>query len=129
MVIVEVPAGVADGHQLPVKNPENGDVTHFTVRAQKHPIYWRIKDNLHMNYDLNLEDLINGFTIIVTLLDGRKKKISYRYGGKTIGPEIVMKIPRLGMPKYLSPEYGDLYVHFRVKLPDTFSRPPETKSK
>jgi len=120
MVVVEVPAGVADGHQLPVKNPENGDVTHFTVRSQKHPIYWRIKDNLHMNHDMDLKDLINGFNIIITLLDGRKKKISYRYGGKIIGPEIVMKIPRLGMSKYLSPEHGDLYVHFRVKLPETY---------
>lgn len=120
MVVVEVPAGVADGHQLPVKNPENGDVTHFTVRSQKHPIYWRIKDNLHMNHDMDLKDLINGFNVIITLLDGSKKKISHRYGGKIIGPEIVMKIPRLGMSKYLSPEHGDLYVHFRVKLPETY---------
>jgi len=120
MVVVEVPAGVSDGHQLPVKNPENGVVSYFTIRAQKHPIYWRIKDNLHMNYDLDLKEFINGFTIIVTLLDGRKKKISHRYGGRVIGPEIVMKIPKLGMPKYLSPEYGDLYIHFRVQLPETY---------
>lgn len=117
MVIVEIPAGCHDGHQLPVKNPENGNITYFTIYAQKHPVYWRNKDNLHMNHELNLKEYVNGFTMVVTLLDGRKKKISHRYGGKIIGPDIVMKIPKLGMPKLETSEYGDLYIHFKVRLP------------
>lgn len=118
MVIVEIPAGCGDGYQLPVKNPENGDITYFTVHVQKHPVYWRTKDNLHMNYDLSLEELVNGFTVTVTQLNGKKKRISHNYGGKVVGPDLVMKVPKLGMPKYGQEEYGDLYVHFRVKLPE-----------
>ena len=119
MVIVEVPAGCTEDQQLPVKNPENGDVTYFSVHTQKHPLYWRIKDNLHMNHELELKEYINGFTLAVTMLDGRKKKISHRYGGKIMGPDLAMKISKLGMPKYKSTDHGDLYVHFKIKMPDS----------
>jgi DnaJ-class molecular chaperone len=116
-VIVEIPAGCEDGHQLSVKNPENGNTSYFSVHAQKHPIYWRIGNHLHMNHEVELHEYINGFKIVITLLDGRKKKISHRYGGKTVGPDLVMKIPNLGMPKFKSIDCGDLFVHFKVCLP------------
>lgn len=118
MVIVEIPPGCQDGYQLPVKNPETGEVTYFSVHAQKHPTYWRTDDNLHMNHTLDLDEFINGFQLIVTLLDGQRKKISHRYAGKCIGPELMMKIPKLGMPICENPtEHGDLYIHFKLQLP------------
>jgi len=117
MVIVEVPMGCEDGYLLPVINPVNSDITHFSIHAQKHSIYWRIKDNLHMNHELDLKEYVNGFTVVITLLDGRKKKISHSYGGKIIGPDLVMRIPNLGMPKFETSDYGDLYMHFKLNLP------------
>lgn len=115
MVIVPIPAGCVEGHELPVKNVETGQNVMYQVSGIKHKYFKRDGYDLHCTEQVSLSELINGFSVIIETLDGNKKKISHKYGGKTIGPEIVMKVPKMGMPK--GKDYGNLYIHFKVVLP------------
>jgi len=121
MTVVEIPPGCPDGHQITVRNPETNQNHYFTVQCQVHSTYRRTGDNLHLDYTMDLADYINGFTIVVTLLNGKKKKISHGYGGKIVGPDLVMKVAGIGMPKLGSQSTGDLYIHFKLQLPKHFS--------
>lgn len=86
----------------------------FRLRQKPHSRFTRKGNDLHMSVELSLAEYINGFSIVVEHLDGKKKKISNHYGGTKIGgAELLMTAQGLGMP----PD-GNLVVHFQIQLPD-----------
>jgi DnaJ homolog subfamily B member 4 len=87
----------------------------FSVAEKPHEYFTRKGDDLHYNYTLSLQEYINGFSLIITHLDGKKKKISNAFGSANIGPGApVMVIPGMGMTKP-----GKLYIHFIITTPKT----------
>ena len=119
MVVIEIPPGCKEGKVIPIKNPDNNNTVNYIIYSNKHPIYKRTDNDLHMNHTLTLAEYVNGFSINIVTLDNRKKKITHKYGDKTVGPSLSMKLKSLGMPKENSEEYGDLYIHFSVCLPSS----------
>lgn len=121
-VIVTIPQGCEQGHQIDVINPDTDSTDKFIVNIQKHAVFERTHTDLYMTHQLSLEEFINGFSVQVTLLNDKKKKISHKYSGKTIGPELEMKVKGMGMPIPNSyPEtFGDLYIRFKIMLPATY---------
>lgn len=114
---IEIPKGCKEGAIIPVKNPENDNTVNYIIYSNKHQVYRRVNDDLHMNHTLSLEEFVNGFSINMVTLDNRKKKITHKYAEKTIGPNLIMKLKSLGMTKSNSEDYGDLYIHFSIVMP------------
>jgi DnaJ-class molecular chaperone len=119
LMIVQIPVGCPEGQCISVKNADTGNDDVFVVRVLKHNRYHRDGNDLHMTETISLSDLINGFSLTITLLNGKKKKISHKYGGKTIGPDFGIKIPNMGMSILGCNVYGNLFIHFKIVLPDS----------
>jgi DnaJ homolog subfamily B member 4 len=117
MVVVEIPVGCKEGTVIPLKNPDTNNTVNYVIYSNKHPIYKRTNDDLHMNHTLTLAEYINGFSVNIVTLDNRKKKITHKYADKTVGPTLTMKLKSLGMSKENSLEHGDLYIHFSIIMP------------
>lgn len=108
-VEINIKPGTAPGHRYQRKN------CIFKVNYKPHKVFTCIKGDLHYHVNLDLKDYINGFSIIIEHLDGKKKKISNHYGDTVIGSDpLTMTVPGLGMTTS-----NDLIVHFKVKLPKT----------
>lgn len=106
-VEINIKPGTLPGHKFQRKN------CIFKVAYKSHPLFQCIKGDLHYNAEINLNEYVNGFSIIIEHLDGKKKKISNSYGGTVIGTEpLVMTVPGLGITAS-----HNLIVHFKVKLP------------
>lgn len=121
-VIVTIPQGCEQGDQIGVINPDTNSTDRFIVNIQKHSVFERKGTDLYMTRKVTLEEFINGFSVQVTLLNGRKKKISHKYSGTTVGPELEMKVKGMGMPIPASyPEsYGKLVIRFKITLPESY---------
>lgn len=91
----------------------------FRIKYKEHNRFKVNKYDLHYNYNIGLQEYINGFSIVIEHLDGKKKKITNSYGGTTLSPESLhMIVPNLGLPKK-DKSYGNLVVHFTIVLPKT----------
>jgi DnaJ-class molecular chaperone len=120
LVIVQVPPGSLDGQHINVKNADTGNFDIFIIHEQKHNCYRRDGCDLHMTETLSLADFVNGFCITIILLNGKKKSITHKYNGRTIGPELYIKLANMGLPKHDNPEtFGSLFIHFKVVLPSS----------
>jgi len=87
-------------------------------------LFKRDKNDLWvLNHKIPVYNALTGYSFALTHLDGRKVYI------KTPGttqPNSVMKIPGLGMPiKNSMGEFGDLYINFKVVLPDSLLTPEQ----
>lgn len=86
----------------------------FRLRQKPHDRFTRKDNDLHIGAELSLAEYINGFSIVIEHLDGKKKKIGNRYCGSKIGDsEIIMTIPGMG----ISPN-GNMVIHFVILLPE-----------
>lgn len=97
----------------------NGHCTKYKVAPKPHSTYTiqtgkaQSQNDLHITRDITLEELINGFSLIITTLDGKKKKISHKYSGKTvILDELFLTMPGMGLTKD-----SNMIIHLRLSLP------------
>lgn len=113
MVVIDIPKGCPEGKKI----TSHGQV--WEIITKPHPVYTRNGTDLHMNHKLSLKELVEGFIIIIEMLDGKKKKITHKYGGTTTEiDKLVLNLPHMGLPD-MSGGTGSIIVHFTVDLPIT----------
>ncbi|RNA16500.1 dnaJ -like protein [Brachionus plicatilis] len=98
---------------------ETGDLI-FILEQSKHDTFSRHEDYLIMKHTINLTEALCGFKILFRHLDGRLKAITCS-GGEYFHNQTVKSIPKLGMPKLNSSDYGDLIIKFSVNFPESKS--------
>lgn len=131
-VQVHIPKGTASGDSITlsgemdgVPNATPGDLI-FLLQQKPHDIYTRKGHDLVMEVHVSLEEAIGGVEREINHLDGRKLLLQSARRTETTHVWIqtgdVQVIKGEGMPKRDSTtEFGDLYVHFHVDLPNTTS--------
>ena len=82
MVVVEIPPGCPEGKIIPLKKDTTGETIDYVISSQKHTVYTRVKEDLHMDKTLTLAEYIDGFSLTITTLDQKKKKIGYLVNNK-----------------------------------------------
>jgi len=120
---VTVEPGMHDGQEIvqfeegePKIDGDPGDLK-FIIRQQKHSLFERKGNNLHMQYTINLLEALVGFRKEVTHLDGHKVVLSSE--GIT-RPGQIVKIPNEGMPlPNNAHKSGDLFVTFAIAFPES----------
>jgi DnaJ-class molecular chaperone len=99
--------------QLPNKLP--GDVI-FTVKQEKHNIFRRIGNDLHMTCDITLKEAIMGFTRSLRVFDGELVSFQVNSLNKSSDTHV---IKNKGMPIRKNGKqigYGNLVVDFEIDL-------------
>jgi len=117
--------GMGDGAEIkfPRKSEQApgqvpGDVL-MKLRQQKHAVFTRNGNDLHMTMTISLKEALLGFEKTVKHLDDHEVEIS-RDG--ITNPMFVMKIKGEGMPVHNYPsDFGDLHVTFVVEMPKKLS--------
>lgn len=94
----------------------------FTIQALPHKYFKLDGSDLHYQHTLSLAEYVNGFSLIIQHLDGKKKKISHAYGGTNIGPD---KPPFMVMPGLGMCSDGNLIIHFTIQLPKSLDDGPK----
>lgn len=119
-IAIHIKPGTSTGQAVQGEN--------YVLRVVEKPHERFVRDNndLHCTHTVSLMDYINGFSIIITHLDGKKKKISHAFGGSNIGPAApTLIIPGMGMAiPGPSVTYGKLHVHLTITTPKTINIPP-----
>lgn len=92
----------------------------FLLRASPHPSFERSGNDLFTQVTITLSEALLGFSrIAITHLDGRGIKISTP-PGKITKPGDTIVIRGEGMPIHKQPDLkGDLYIGFKVEMPDS----------
>lgn len=74
-----------------------------------------------MTKEITLLQALTGVDFVINHLDGREIRIKSK-AGETIKPGQVMTCEGLGMPFYKqSYEFGNLFITFKIKFPDTLN--------
>lgn len=73
-----------------------------------------------MKHTINLAEALCGFKMLFRHLDGRLKAVTHT-GGEYFHNQTIKSIPKLGMPKINSSDFGDLVIKFDVKFPESKS--------
>ncbi|CAF0719704.1 unnamed protein product [Brachionus calyciflorus] len=94
---------------------ETGDLI-FIIEQAKHERFKRYEDHLIMKHTVNLNEALCGFKFLFRHLDGRVKVVNHS-GGEYINYQTIKCIPNLGMPKFNSSSFGDLFIKFNVEFP------------
>ncbi|MCE3006729.1 MAG: DnaJ domain-containing protein [Bacteroidetes bacterium] len=116
--------GLSDGKGLKVrgrgrKRPDGsrGDLL-LNIQVVPHPLYERDGNNLHREVALPLYDAVLGGPYVLDTLGG-KVKLNLKEGTQPGG---VLRLKQKGMPVYEQPgQYGDLYLHLGIALPQRLS--------
>jgi len=75
-----------------------------------------------MEKEISLLDALTGVDFVVNHLDGTKLRIQSK-AGDVIKPDTLMTIPEKGLPFHkTSYKFGNLFVLFKVKFPDTLTQ-------
>lgn len=122
---ITIPAGVENGQVIKlrgygapgVNNGPPGDLfIHFKILP--HPVFKRLGDDLHCQVDIDLYTAVLGGQTTIDTLSGKVKL--------TVKPETQggtkVRLKGKGFPKYKKEgQSGDLYVSFRVLLPENLT--------
>lgn len=123
---VKIPAGARDGTRVRLRNQGGagsaeglaGDLD-VIVRVQEHPEFRRDGDDLHIDLKVPLYTAVLGGTVPVPTLSG-PVSLTIKPGtqsGQTI------RLRQKGMPRMRrSIEYGDLFAHILVQVPQDISQ-------
>lgn len=72
-----------------------------------------------MEKEIPLLDALTGVDFVITHLDGRKIRIKNNVG-EIIKHDDIKVVENMGMPFHKKVyNYGNLFIHFKVKFPDT----------
>lgn len=124
---VPIPVGIPDEEKVIIKGKGNehfeyrtGDLV-VVVKIKDHPLYKRIKNDLHIEKKIALIEALSGFAFNIDHLNTHKITIQTQQGDITQHKQVKI-VANLGMPHYKSPlSHGDLYVHFTVEFPKTMT--------
>lgn len=118
---VSVPAGIADG--MRIRMADQGEVGHgggpagdlyVEIAVERHPIFQREGDNLHLRVRVPAIDAALGTEFEVTGLDGDTLTIEVPEGTQ---PGQVLVKDGAGMPRLRSEDAGDMMAHVEVVVP------------
>lgn len=118
---VNIPAGIADG--MRIRMADQGEVGHgggpagdlyVEITTQRHPVFIREGDNLHMNMRVPMLDAALGTTVRSTDLAGEDFEITVDAGTQP-GEQILLEGE--GMPRLRSEGRGNLVAHVQVTIP------------
>lgn len=121
-VRITIPAGVADGQKIRLKgygqpginNGPNGDLF-ITFIILEDPQFKRKGNDLYKQTEIDLYTAILGGEIMIEALTGNVK---FPVPGNT-QPDTTVRLRGKGFPVYKKEgQFGDLYVTFKVKLPE-----------
>mmetsp|Transcript_22421 Transcript_22421/g.16913 ORF Transcript_22421/g.16913 Transcript_22421/m.16913 type:complete len:157 (+) Transcript_22421:801-1271(+) len=87
-----------------------------------HNLFKRKGADLHIEKEITLMEALTGIDFTIEHLDGRMVRIMNK-AGSVIKPNMVMTAEGLGMPFHKqSFKFGNLFIHFKVKFPDTLKK-------
>ena len=118
-IMVDIPAGVENGHRLHVKGHGGNDPSgragnlFLIVQIQRHHRFARFGANLGAVEEVNVWDLMVGTEIEVETMDGKEKVII----PENSNPETQLRIPGKGMPRD-GGNRGDFIVHIKPTWPE-----------
>ncbi|KAF2261840.1 hypothetical protein CC78DRAFT_469287 [Lojkania enalia] len=126
---VHVDRGVKSGHKVEFRGEgdqlpgvEPGDVV-FEIEQKPHARFQRKDDDLFYHAEIDLLTALAGGKVMIEHLDDRWLSIDI-VAGECISPAGEVKVIRgQGMPSYRHHDYGNLYIQFDVKFPDSLSGP------
>ncbi|XP_012274598.1 dnaJ homolog shv [Orussus abietinus] len=119
---VEVEPGMVDGQEIkfssegePHLDGEPGDLI-LKIRAQPHPTFERVGDDLYTNITISLQDALIGFTLDIKHLDGHTVTVQRE---KVTRPGARIRKKGEGMPNYENNNlHGTLYITFDIAFPE-----------
>jgi DnaJ family protein A protein 2 len=109
------------GHQL--KNMKTDLIVE--IRETPHKTFKRLHDDLFIDIDLKLYQALFGFDKILCHLDGRKLHMS---NSSKTDYNTIRKLSGEGMKQINSNNKGDMYIRFRMTLPNLSNIPQDTRN-
>ncbi len=124
VITVNVPAGSDSGYNFRIENEGSRDNPQLPpghllvmVIVDKHGVFQREQEHLHVMMEIDAIDLMLGCTKNVTTLTGEELAMTIpECSGVT-----KMRLAGKGMPVMHSNQFGDLYVHLRPVFPKTLT--------
>jgi len=98
---------------------QTGRLVFFLVpkQGEKSPFKRDKNDLWVLGHKIPIYNALTSYSFELTHLDGRKVALTTK---GVVQPNAVMKVPGLGMPIKSNPgQFGDLYIAFKVILPET----------
>ncbi|CCU76162.1 mitochondrial protein import protein MAS5 [Blumeria hordei DH14] len=121
---VHVDRGVRSGHRIEFKGEgdqtpgaQPGDVI-FEIEQKPHPRFQRKDDDLIYHAEIDLVTALAGGSIFIEHLDERWLSVEI-LPGEVISPGSVKMIRGQGMPSHRHHDYGNMFVQFDVKFPQS----------
>ncbi|KAF1813996.1 DnaJ-domain-containing protein [Eremomyces bilateralis CBS 781.70] len=108
-----------EGDQLPGAEP--GDVV-FEIEQKPHARFQRKEDDLFYHAEIDLLTALAGGRLHIEHLDERWLVVDI-VPGEVIAPGSIKVIRGQGMPSYRHHDFGNLYVQFDVKFPESLPGP------
>jgi len=96
----------------------------FEIEQKPHPRFQRKGDDLFYRAEIDLLTALAGGAIYIEHLDDRWLTVEIM-PGEVIAPGEVKVIRGQGMPSYRHHDFGNLYVQFDVKFPESITGPPD----
>ena len=128
-VYVTIPPGTDDNEIIVVQNKGNaigenyGDIK-CCIKINNNTQYIRQGMDLFYKKQLSLKEALCGFSFTIQHLDGKTYNINNTVG-RIISPGMKQIIPKLGMHRGETVNYGNLIIDFEIKFPEVLS--PEQK--
>lgn len=124
---IAIPVGVPDDEKIVIKSKGNehpeyraGDLV-VVVKIKPSASFKRVKNDLIIEKTISMIESLSGFSFNLDHLNDQLITIKC-LANTFVSHKEVMRVPNLGMPHHRSPMlFGDLYVQFSVKLPDSLS--------
>ncbi|MCQ9334057.1 molecular chaperone DnaJ [Corynebacterium phoceense] len=118
---INIPAGIGDGMRIRMSG--QGEVGHgggpagdlfVEVRTQRHPVFERDADDLHVTVRVPMVDAALGTNFTVTQLDGTDLEVEIEPGTQ---PGQTISVEGQGMPRLRTDGRGRLLAHVDVVVP------------
>ncbi len=125
VVVVNIPAGVADGMQLTMRGKGNaapngginGDLF-VAIEEIEHAVFERDGNNIYLNYFISFPQAALGTSVEIPTLEG-KAKIKIEPGTQS---GQILRLQGKGIPDIRAQYRGDLIVNVNVWTPKTLSK-------
>ena len=123
---VNIPAGIGDG--MRIRMADQGEVGHgggpagdlyVEVHTQKHPVFTRDADDLHLSVRVPMVDAALGTSFPIEHLDGETIDIDIDPGTQ---PDAAIELDGKGMPRLRTDGHGKLYAHVEVVVPTNLDK-------
>jgi DnaJ-class molecular chaperone len=89
------------------------------IKLSKHKFFLRKGADLVMEKEIPLLEALTGVEFVIVHLDGRKLRIK-NVPGEIIKHDEIKVVEAMGMPFHKKTyQSGNLFIHFKVKFPDT----------